>query len=90
MCHNLGLKSKYIPVSVLKALSLEEETDTQLCLQSKVVGMVGVMYTKITRAQKRVTIKDWWWLLPWKILDEGKCDLLLGRMNRCLQGKSRG
>lgn len=59
-------------------------------LASKVVGMVGVMYTKMTGAQKRVTVKDWWWLLPWKILDEGKCDLLLSRMNRYLQGKSRG
>lgn len=42
------------------------------CLPSNVVGVVGVMHTKIPRAQKRVMVQRWRLVSPGKILDEGK------------------
>lgn len=49
-----------------------------------------MMGTKIPRAQKRVMAQHWRLVSPGKILDEGKGEPLLGRMNGGLQKKKLG
>lgn len=63
---------------------------TQPCLQSKVVGLVRMICTKITGAQKRVRYKIAGWGHQGRFLEEGKGDPYSGRVIDACRRKAGG